>query len=154
MRKGFSLVEVLVVTAALATLFGLVSVNLLSARGKADMSSSVNTAIADIRSQQLKAMLGETQSASVSAYGVYFTTSNYVLFRGSSYNPADSANVTISLPDSLRFTVINLPSAQVVFSPGSGEVSSFVSNQNSLTLGNTQTNETKTFLINRLGVVD
>ena len=130
MRKGITFVELIVVTGIFMTLFGLVGVNFLTTIHKASLASAVAPLLADIKSQQLKAVQGDTQNTGMTdRYGLYFTNGSYTLFKGS-YSPADPANVLIELPENTQFSGIVFPQSQLLFEKGSGEVVSFVPGQN------------------------
>ncbi|KKU23344.1 MAG: hypothetical protein UX35_C0006G0020 [Microgenomates group bacterium GW2011_GWA1_46_15] len=58
---GFTLVELAVTTALFLSLLAIAVPNLLGIRERVEMRSVVNTVLADIRGQQLKAMLGDTE---------------------------------------------------------------------------------------------
>lgn len=153
MRQGVTFVELIVVGGIFATLFGLVGVNFLTTINKASLASAVAPLFADIKSQQLKAIQGDTQYTGITdRYGLYFTNESYTLFKGS-YSPTDPANVVIELPENTELSNIVIPQSQLVFEKGSGEVVDFVQGQNSLSVRSTQSSEEKTLTVNQLGVV-
>ena len=153
MRKGITFVELIVVTGIFMTLFGLVGVNFLTTINKASLASALSPLLTDIKSQQLKAVQGDTQNTEITdRYGLHFTNGSYSLFKGS-YSPTDPANVIIELPENTQFSNIVLPQSQLLFEKGSGEVVGFVQGQNSLSVTSTQGNEEKTLTINQLGVM-
>lgn len=150
--KGFTIIELTVVIAALSILFGLVSVNLLTVRGKADLNTTYNTVVSDLRTQQLKAMVGESEESD-EGYGVYFLQNSYVLFQGGNYDSNDPANFEVDLPENLEFAENTLPNSQVVFIKGSGELSAYSPSQSSIKLRSSLNDQEKTFSLNRRGVV-
>ncbi|MBI2031302.1 MAG: type II secretion system protein [Candidatus Levybacteria bacterium] len=151
-QKGFTLLEILISLTIFATLLGFATVSFLNTRQTSSINSSLEKIVSDIKSQQLKAMAGSSDGGeSGSSYGIYFAVSSYTLFRGSSYNPSDSTNLTIDLNENINMTSILLPSNSVVFSQQSGEILGFDSNNNSITLKNISANEQKTITINRYG---
>lgn len=120
LQKGFTLPELLIVMGILAIIFTFTTPNLIHFQRKSALNTTVDTLLTDLKSQQIKAMVGDTQGSGViSDYGVYFETNRYILFRGSSYNPLDSSNFPVNLDTSLTFTSVS----SVIFSKGSGEVS-------------------------------
>jgi prepilin-type N-terminal cleavage/methylation domain-containing protein len=147
---GFTLVELLVVMGLVAVLAGLVTINLVRPQTSSSLTGTVNTLIADLRSQQLKAMAGDSMSAtSAQAHGVYVQTSQYTVFKGTVYSGADTENMAV-LPDGVTFST-TFPSSQVVFVKGTGEVDGFVNGSNTITITNT-TGSAKIITINRYGV--
>ena len=151
---GFTLPELLIVLTILASLFGLTSINMLNAYHKNSLGTSVTSLVNDLKHQQLKAMIGDTEGqASANDYGVYFTSDglSYTLFQGNSYSVSDPANFSINLNRDLRFSSIMLQNSQIIFAKGSGEFSNFNVNFDNITLTNVRTDETKTIRINQLG---
>jgi type II secretory pathway pseudopilin PulG len=152
--EGFSLIEVIVVIGTITLLFSFVSVNLLSVRQKATTSTSADTLISDIRTQQLKAMVGDGEGVGgADRYGLHFDSSSYTFFRGSTYNPSDPSNFTIELSETVAVTNNTLPSGNVIFEKGSGEIVGFVNGQDSVSLRNTETNEERVIEFNSVGTL-
>lgn len=152
MRQGISLIEIIVAIGVFLTLVGMASISFVPYRGKAALDTSATTLISDIRSQQIKAMVGDTEGRSLNDnYGVHFGSDSYTLFHGSGFNPSDSSNFTINLDDKLQIES-TFPSSQVLFSVKNGEILSFTQGQNSITVRDTVTGVVKTININRYGV--
>lgn len=151
--KGFTIIEVAIVVGALSILFALVSVNLLSVRGKTDLNTTYNTVVSDLRTQQIRAMVGEVDAQSSQNYGVFFEGSSYILFAGDSFDSNNPTNIEVELPENLEFVANALPNSEAVFVKGSGELSTYSSPQNSFKLKSTLNGEERTFFLNRLGVV-
>lgn len=144
-NSGFILTELIVVMFIFAVLFGVVTVSLLTVRQKSVTYAPLDLLISDLRSQQLKAMLGDTEGQGGSSnYGIYFSQNSYTL---------ESSNFTVSLDSALQFINITFPSTSVIFAKGSGEVVGFIEGANSLTLKDTVSGEQKTLTINRLGSI-
>jgi len=151
---GFTLVELIITTALFLSLLALTIPNLLGARKQVEVRGSVGTILADIRSQQLKAMLGDTEGrATTDYYGVHFENASYTLFHGTSYSALESTNVVIPLSEELQFSPVSLPDSSIVFIKGSGEVVSFDPNANSVSLMNINSNETVSLTFNTFGLV-
>ena len=83
--KGFTLIELVLVMGIFSTLIGITSLSLFNIQHATALSADVNVFIADLKQQQLKAMVGESDGVGGSGYGygVHFTANNYTLFRGS-----------------------------------------------------------------------
>ena len=153
-KSGFTLVEISVVIGIVLTLTGLAVVNLSGAQRRSYLASTTSTLIADMKSQQSKAMSGETEGRSThDAYGIYFESSRYTLFHGSAYSAADPSNVVINLDNYIAFSSITFPQSMIIFASGSGELSSYTPGSNTITIRNTLNSEQKTVSLNRLGVI-
>ena len=102
MKRGITLIETIVVVGVLLTLIGMASISFLPFRSKSTLDTAITTLIADIKSQQIKAMAGDTEGREANDnYGVYFGTNSYTLFHGTDFNPGDSSNFTVTLDDQL-----------------------------------------------------
>ena len=141
--------EVTIVVSILLILIGLATVNLFKFQHTSQLSSTVNSFLADYKEQQIKAMVGDTESTgAISDYGVHFETSSYTLFR----NTYGTANFPVSLPNGIQLST-TLPNSQIDFLRGSGEVSGFTNGQNTITLHDTGDGSQKTIIVNKYGIV-
>ncbi len=152
-RSGFTFIELIVGMGVFATLVGLATVNLLGVQRKSSLTATIDTLIADIKEQQIKAITGDTFGGGQSSYGIYFGPGQYVLFAGGTYHPNDSTNAMIPLDTNVVFSSINFPDTSVVFASGSGEIINFNSQAHTVTLLQVHSGEGKTIDINRYGVV-
>lgn len=153
-QRGFTYPELIVIMGVVSMLFGFITVNLLSIQHKASINATTTMLISDIKSQQIKAMVGEKETGLTGAsYGIYFEQNRYILFVGPVYLPTEPSNFPINLEQNMQFTNIAFPNATLVFSQGSGEVSTFIEGASSVTLKKTVGNEQKTIVINRYGVI-
>lgn len=153
MKRGVTLIETLVVIGILLTLIGIASVSFLPFRSKSTLDTAITTLISDIKSQQIKAVAGDTEGRGTNDhYSVHFETNSYTLFHGSIFNPSDTSNFTVALNDGIQMEP-TFPSSQIIFSIKSGEVISFSETQNSITLEDTVEGSSKTVSINRYGVI-
>lgn len=155
-RSAFTLVEVLLAMAIFITIaaVGYMSVTVLL--GNTGRQIAIDKLTADIRSQQIVAMLG----ANLKPQAVYFLvgTPNYTLFEcagqyGCVFDPDHPANLTYTLEGSGRFTQVSLPSAQVVFQPNSGEIQGYNPSTNTITITNTADNAQVTVMFNEYGAM-
>lgn len=150
--KGFTLIELIVVIAVFSIIFGFVTVNLLGSYRKASLISSLDTLISDIKSQQIKAMVGHKEENILSNnYGIHFENNKYVLFEGSS-SPGMN-DFEVKLPDNLEFSNISFPDSNIVFQKGNGEVVNFTTGQSSLIIRDTSGTEQKTITLNKYGII-
>lgn len=154
MKKGFTVIELSIVIGILATLIGLISINVFSASAKASVHTTITTVIADLAQQRLLAMKGNRPIVGTGGnFGIYFAADRYTLFFGPSYDPASTTNFVVKLTDNLQFSSIQLPMQSIIFAQGSGEVVGFNPSEHTLTLTDTNTNEQQAIEINRRGGV-
>lgn len=152
-QRGYSLLEIGIVVSVFSVLISIATINLLGSKQKVSIAANTTLLVSDIKQQQIKAMTLATQGGGTANYGIYFTPTNYVLFRGSSYLPSDVDNFTVLYDDNITASVSGLPQATIIFARQSGEVVNFDPNKNTLILTNVMTNEKKTIQINRYGVI-
>ncbi len=154
MQKGFTIVEALLVMSIFIILAGFSTINLLKAKHSSSLSTSVDTFIADLKQQQLKAMVGDTEGRAESGnYGIFFGINTYTLFHDS-YSSTDPANFDIPLGDSIQFSNVTFPLSQIVFLQGSGDIDNYESTMSAITIKDILDNNQKTIEINRYGVVE
>lgn len=153
-QKGLTFIELVIVLSVLLTLLGIASINLLYAQSSASLSTSVDTLISDIRNQQLKAISGGTEGrADSDSYGIFFDSSGYTLFHGTSFNPSEPTNFRVNFSNQIQISNISFPTSILIFSKGSGEILNFVNGSNTLTVKNTGSNRQKSIELNQLGVI-
>lgn len=153
-KKGFTLIELLLVSGMSAILFGLIIFSLVGFRNTSSQQSSTASLVSDIKSQQFKAMMGETEGrADSDNYGIYFYADRYVLFHGSSFNPNDSTNFTVDLPEDLAIESVSFPNSVIIFEKLSGEILGFVPGSDSLTIRALNVNKEIVITLNRYGVI-
>lgn len=152
-NKGLSFIEVIISGAIFLTLIGAITINLLNLQRNRSAEAVVSVLNADLKSQQIKAMSGNTQNTiTADEYGIFFESDKYTLFKGETYAPGSESNFEMSLSGSLMIIDINLQNSQVIFEQGSGEVKNYTEEQNSITILDTQTSETRTLSINQYGI--
>jgi len=154
MKKGLTLIEVLVVIGILAILFSL---------GTVIFGSFTRKDQALVEARRIEAILNEAKIKTISGFslgegqnlnfGVYFQTDRYVLFPGLTYDPQDSRNQEFLLPVSLEIVPIFFPENSVVFEKVTGEVLGFNPDQNYLILDDKKSQEKKKISLNHLGRV-
>lgn len=153
-RQGFTVVEMILVMFIFVILYSIVSLRLVNITQIASVRNPLESFITDMKSQQSKAMVGDTQgSADISDYGIYFESGRYILFRGSAYSGTEATNYIVNLNSPVQFSTITFPNAALIFSRGSGEVAGFVNGQNTVTIRNQTSGEQKTVTVNRYGVI-
>ncbi len=155
-RPGFTVIEVLLVMGIFAIISTFTTINLLKPQTKASIETVASTLVSDLRQQQIKALVGDSEGqASAQYFGIYFGSSSYTLFRGSSYglDPAGDFIINLNPNITLTNTLPVSPGNQIVFVKRSGEVSGYVSGSDTITLLNTASGEQKTITINRYGAI-
>ena len=150
-QRGFTLVEALMTMALLAGVFALIFVNIGKPQTVASLNGAVETLVADLRTQQLQAMSGDSAGeSSAQPHGVYVSSAAYTVFSGASYNGPDPDNYTVTPGQGISFST-TLPGSQVLFNKSSGEVQWFSAGSNTITV--TGDEGTRTVTINRFGIV-
>ena len=151
-NRGFTIVELLLIMGITSILIGLITMNLVKVQRNTSVSASVDSFIADLKGQQVKAMNGALATSN-GYYGVYLqsNTNNYVLFHGSVYSASDSTNAPVAMDSSISITTTFLNNS-VVFLPVSGEVT-YTGTQNTITLSNKNGSENAKITFNKYGVV-
>ncbi len=153
-ERGFTLIEMIVVMGVVGILVSIVSTSLFGAIASTSRGVTAREVINDLRQQQLRAMMGGTDSGgSYVDFSVRFETGRYTLFPGQVFAEGNPDNVVVNLETPLMFSAITLPDSTLTFARGSGEVRSFVPGQNTLSLRHAQTGAQTTININALGVV-
>lgn len=120
-QRGFTLIEMIVVMSIIITLLGFITISLVSSLQKVSLTSTQEILIADLKQQQLKSMIGDTEGRPASdSYGIHFDSNRYVTFHGSTYSSSDTSNSAISLDNNMQF---NNSGFDVIFSKLSGTIS-------------------------------
>ncbi len=147
--NGFTLIELILVMGIFSVLVAISTISLVNIQHKTSLSANVSIFNADLKQQQLKAMVGEGDSATTTIYkrGIYMQASNYTLFRGSSYVAGDANNFSVSLSPNTQFTA---PNTSIIFEKGSGDVTGGAT---AIVLRDTLDNSQKTISVNKYGVV-
>ena len=152
--EGATLTELVLVIAIVGMLIGFASINLFGARSSSSINASVEILISDLRQQQIKAVVGDTEGRGTrDDYGIYFESNRYILFHGSQYQPNDPTNFVVPLDDDLSFSKISVPSSRVVFSKGKGEVDGYNPASDSVTIHSASGGQEKTIQFNKYGAI-
>ena len=155
-KSGFTVIELVIVMAIVALLTGLTTINFIKPQTSATTQSAINTLIADIKEQQIKAMAGDSEDSTgatpAQPHGIYLEANKYTLFRGASYNPSEPNNFAVNLETGLTLST-TFPSSQLVFTKRSGEITSYSAGSDTITVTNSQSGEQKTITINRYGAI-
>lgn len=148
LKKGFTLVEFLIVTFIIGILFAIISVSLGSFR---------NSKALQIGEEQILSLLNEGKENTLAAkdsytYGIHFESDSVTLFRGISYSSSDLANKRIDIDNAIEISNISLIGGgqDVLFQKLTGKT-----NQNGTILIRLKSDnsKTKTITIETSGVV-
>lgn len=151
-QRGFTLIELLLVMGLLAIVGIITSINLIKPQTAATLGATADTLVADLRAQQLKAMTGNSASGSVAEpFSLLVANDHYTTYSGT-YNASSPDNFVTMTESGVRLTT-TFPAATITFAKGTGELTNFSAGVNTITLTNTNSGETTTIQLNRLGVV-
>jgi prepilin-type N-terminal cleavage/methylation domain-containing protein len=145
MKKGFTLIELMVSIGILIILFTLTTINLTRLPSSTSQSTSYDKLLSDLRAQQTKAMIGydpATPPVGGKSYGIHFESASYILFTGDSY-AGGSDYYTVELDPGLSF---DNSETDITFSPGSGDTTA-----TTFSIVNDQLSQTKEIRINKYG---
>jgi hypothetical protein len=149
-NDGLTIVELLVTMAIALIIWAISTMVFIRPQQKVSLDGIVSPLIADIKSQQTKAMNGGDNASS---YGIYFTSTSYVLFTGSTYSSSSPSNYVINLGSAVRFANITFPSSALVFQKGSGEPLNFDTAHDSFDIQNTSGGLSQSLTINKYGAL-
>ena len=143
---GVTYIEMVVTLGIALTLLGIATISLSGAAQTASIHGTAQAIISDIKSQQIKAMVGDTEGRTQpDSYGIHFDSTQYVLFHGAAYSSADESNFAVSLSN-LRF---ENPGFNIIFSKTSGGLSTSVI----IDLRDVPTNKLRRIHLNIYGVI-
>lgn len=107
--------------------------------------------MADAKSQQVYAMLGESGGGAQVPYSIKINPTSYTLFKGLVYNPSDPANYTVTYPGEV-VAQTTFPGSIISFSPVTGEIEDFHQENNQVVFVGLY-GKSYTLLFNKLGNV-
>lgn len=151
---GFTLAEIVVVGFLLITMLLLSTQTLFRGQRTATLTEVSNQLVRDLRESQIQAMQGITaEGGSPLDRSVRFETDRYIVFSGIVYDSGNMQNRVVLLDSPMRFSAISVPGNTVTFLRGSGEVQSYSSGSDTVTLEDTTLNNSVTVELNQYGVV-
>ncbi|OGZ44836.1 MAG: hypothetical protein A3J54_00695 [Candidatus Ryanbacteria bacterium RIFCSPHIGHO2_02_FULL_45_13b] len=117
--RGFTIFELLLVIAIIGILLAIVISGFSNLRQSSDFTLAVDEAVSFLQEARAKTLSSENDSM----YGVHFETSQFVLFVGDTYNPANASNKVRVFPSSVQISSTNLTGggSNVVFKRLTGE---------------------------------
>lgn len=146
-QKAFTIIEVVIVVGIIAILAGLSgpAANIFLSRNE------VNTEALKITDALRRARAQSMYAVQDSVWGVHFTSTDYTVFRGSSYNPADVYNDTFILPGILTISTITIngSGSDIIFDRIAGTTSTF-----GTTTVQNDAAESRTIVVNSGGTIN
>lgn len=148
MQRGFTLIEGLLSIAIIAILGVLATSYGAASLSRNELRESALQTVDQLRRAQYQTMSGYLDSQ----WGVHFSATGFVFFKGSSYNAADPDNEPFDFAANVRFTSIGLngSAVDVVFNRVRGDTAQY----GSLVLTDSTANETKTVTVSEVGLID
>ncbi len=152
--RGFVLIEIVVVFGMLAVLTIMTTLNVFGSNRTASLTGAINILIADMKSQQTKAMTGsQVSGVSPLGFGIHFDSTGYTLFKGLTYSATEPTNSRINNDIKVRFSNISLPNGSLVYASRSGEFVGYSSTSSTVTVTHIDSGISKTVFLNKYGVI-
>ena len=153
-KRGFTLVEVVVVVGLMLFTLGFITQTLFRGQRRTSFTEAADLLVRDMREQQISVMQGDTFNDHVlSDYSIRFESDRYILFPGSVYLNTNPNNRIVLLEPTTRFSSITFPGGILTFARGSGDVRSYTASTSSVTVTDNDTNSQKIISVNEHGVV-
>lgn len=146
MKKGVTLVELLVVVGMMAIITTIGALSLGYTQVSTQMSLTIVRAKDALEQSRARSLNGNQTS-------VYFEADRFTVFSGIVFTPSDPENEETVIDSDLSFSTINFPSGLVIFDPVTGYADNFAAPYNVI-LTDTKSGASKTISINELGVVE
>lgn len=150
-KRGFTLVELILVMGIIALLLAIGSFGFANTYSATSLTSATDLLQSDLKTQQSSAMGGLSGDSSLNTgWGIKFYSDHYIQFTGSTFNSSDPANISTELPTSVTIST-SLPSDTIVFDHASGEFNGYTAGNDSVTISNGSTSHTIT--LNQYGTI-
>ncbi len=107
--QGFTALEILIVVSIIALVSTLIIIPFASFRNNQLLKGAAEEVVALLATARSKTLASEADSQ----YGVHFTPSNMVLFKGSTYNSADPTNQVVNFHNLISLSDISLTAGAV-----------------------------------------
>lgn len=146
MPRGNSYLQVLLVVAMLTILAAVASPMYAQFQYRQRLHGTADILLSDIRLTQSKAM----QSVKNNQWGIHINDSDkaYVIFYGSTYNPTEPENYSISYPNSISMS----PNQDIVFQAITGLPES--ASSTTINISSQNLNESRSIVINEEGMTE
>lgn len=148
-KKGFSIVEIVVVIAIMGVIAGFVSVSFSAFRNTKLLDSTAEDVLSLVNTARVKSISSENASV----HGVHFETDRAVLFAGNVFTEPSASNVEINLSPAMEISSVSLAGggADIVFERITGETADYGS---VIIRSKSDTSKTKTLKIKSAGVAE
>jgi len=146
--RAFTLFEVVIVVAILASSIAVVISWTLNALDQAKLQATTESLLGHVRRQQTSAR----STRSTVAHGIYFENAQYTIFAGADYASSDpTTRQVFSLPAQITFSDVTLTGAgnELIFNRASGETAQ----DGTVTLSHEDLSEENTLTISSVGLV-
>lgn len=151
--SGFTLIEMMIVIGLLAVLFSLGGVVYTSFSRQDQLTSEAEKIVSALNEARAKTLAGYSGGGTDGLnFGVYFDSTGYVLFQGTTYIADSPTNQRVNLAPKISLSEIAFPDQQIVFRRLTGEVIGFSSGQDFLILADQQSSRLRRLKINQLGL--
>lgn len=148
-NKGFTIPELLISVSIILAIFAFAGINLLRIIPDASLAEISSSFMADAKDSQSSAIMSESDSLLQFDYSIKINPDNYVLFKGSVFNPTDPSNYIVKYPSNVNVST-TFPNGIITFSALSGEIKNFDNSKNQVVFyGLNDTN--LTILFNKIG---
>lgn len=147
MKKGFTLIEVILVLGLVAIIGSLSVLYYQDSQVRAD----INTQVSQFASYMRLARSNAISGLDGENHGVHLESDSYTLFSGGSYNPDDPDNFVVELPGTIAIQNIFLNGGvtNIIFSGPDGETN----HHGTIDFRSAQINKTITVTISSLGTI-
>jgi prepilin-type N-terminal cleavage/methylation domain-containing protein len=142
-QNGFTFPELIVSLAILLVVFIMITINLSPLPSNTIQAATLDGLINDIKVQQTLSM------SDANSYGVHLENGSYTLFEGSTYVPGAVGNFTVTMDEGIGIINITLPSGNLVFLPGSGDIENHAIGSDSFTVQSSLTGKETVVRLNK-----
>lgn len=152
-KKGFTLIETIVVIGIFLALVALTVPNILNFRSASSLNTTTTSFVTELKNQQVKAMTGDTEgSGTPQDYGIYIDDNSYTVFRGNTFDQNEPSNFSITIDSNYELST-TFPSGLIIFGEKNGEIVGFTEGQNTITIREKRTGQQKIITLNKYGVI-
>lgn len=147
-KKGFTLLEVILVILLIGSSMGLSAIYSQTSQVRADLNTQANLFTSHARLAHTSALSGLNNSD----HGIHLETNSYTVFAGSSYNGSDPANYIVTLPPTVTITNISLNGSgtDLIFTQPYGETTTY----GTLDFVSSKISKTINLTITKLGTIN
>lgn len=123
-NRGFTLPELMISVSIIMIIFAFSGINLLRIIPESSLTEVSGSFMADAKSQQQSAMLGESPGSLQIDYSIKIDETSYTLFRGSTFDPNDPSNYTVAYPENVTADT-NFSGDKITFSSITGDIKDY-----------------------------